>query len=559
MITLRLRVAVAALWIARRRASRHLAPHTRARVPFAPVAGSNAKNMATTIASRAVAATTPRERARARTNPRASSTSRRTRAIADANAEATAEDARELAAWLSYDKGVDASGLVFKEGARGEVEVALRGDVDAGARVLAVPQDCAVTSVDVDAHPIVSGLAKGRPELVGLALWLCAERIKGGASDWAPYVKTLAANPDAPLFWTEAEDFALLKGSPIVNDAVERSRSAREEYAAIVEVIKGDPTAFPAEAYEFFTEERFVDALATVCAKATWLPTASCYALVPLLDVITIAGSPVPGVSPPSAKDGIARCAADYDVDSACVVLSAVVKAPANSRVVQLDPLQRNNGELFLNTGRVDQKHPGDYLYMRTEIQPSDRLFSAKKQVLEGMGFTAENQYFPVYEDRMPTQLYSYLRFARVQDPGEMMAVSFEEDKIVSVMNEYEILQLLMGDCRELMSEYDTNEEDELNLLKLSDTMRVREIEAAKLRMSEKKLIGCTMTAVRKRLAPIRGIPTKQGMEDPNQDLLDIFNAIESIPNKPKEMMEDFKKWARGDYEDIPKGGGGCG
>ena len=48
-------------------------------------------------------------------------------------------------------------------------------------------------------------------------------------------------------------------------------------------------------------------------------------------------------------------------------------------------------------------------------------------------------------------------------------------------------------------------------------------------------------------------------MEDPNQELLDIFNAIESIPNKPKEMMEDFKKWARGDYEDIPKGGGGCG
>ena len=79
------------------------------------MAGSNAKNMATTIASRAVAATTPRARARARTNPRASSTSRRTRAIADANAEATAEDARELAAWLSYDKGVDASGLVFKE------------------------------------------------------------------------------------------------------------------------------------------------------------------------------------------------------------------------------------------------------------------------------------------------------------------------------------------------------------------------------------------------------------------------------------------------------------
>jgi len=138
--------------------------------------------------------------------------------------------------------------------------------------------------------------------------------------------------------------------------------------------------------------------------------------------------------------------------------------------------------------------------------------------------------------------------------------VSFDEDKMVSTMNEYEILQLLMGDCRELMSEYETNEEDEVNLLKTAAQMRVREVEAAKLRMSEKKLIGATMTAVRKRLAPIRGIPTKQGMEDPNQDLLDIFNAIESIPNKPKEMIEDFKKWARGDYEnEIPKGPGGCG
>jgi hypothetical protein len=34
------------------------------------------------------------------------------------------------------------------------------------------------------------------------------------------------------------------------------------------------------------------------------------------------------------------------------------------------------------------------------------------------------------------------------------------------------------------------------------------------------------------RLAPIRGIPTKKGMEDPNQDLLEIFQAVESIPSK---------------------------
>ena len=34
---------------------------------------------------------------------------------------------------------------------------------------------------------------------------------------------------------------------------------------------------------------------------------------------------------------------------------------------------------------------------------------------------------------------------------------------------------------------------------------------AAKLRLSEKRIISGTMDAVRKRLAPIRGIPTKAG------------------------------------------------
>ena len=477
------------------------------------------------------------------------------------------EDARALVAWLSYDRGVDATALKFSDGygdKRGVLGVTLGKDVSADDIVLRVPQSVAVTTVDVGGCPIVSGLAEGRAELIGLALWLCAERIKGDASEWAPYVKTLKANPEAPLFWENEQDFALLKGSPVRQDAEERAKSAVEEFESILAVIKSDPVAYPPEAYEFFTKERFVNALATVCAKATWLPSAACYALVPVLDLIPICGSPVPGVRPPSASDGRVRCGpADYDFDSECVLLRSTSKAAANSTVLQIDPLQRNNGELFLNLGAVDSTHPGDYLYMSTEIISSDRLYTAKKQVLEGMGMSAERQLFPVYEDRLPTQLYSYLRFARVQDPGEMMAVSFEEDKIVSVMNEYEILQLLMGDCRELMSEYDTNEEDELNLLKNVDKkLSYREIETAKLRMSEKKLIGATMTAVRKRLAPIRGIPTKQGLEDPNQDLLDIFSAIESIPNKPKEMFQDFKKWARGDYEDEfnrPKGGGGCG
>jgi len=544
--------------------------HARARAIRRHSTSQRPVTMSSLNARASMRSTSTRMRSRARA--RVEATRATFASPSSANASAT-EDARALVAWASYDRATECAQLKFfdidVEGERGREEggrrrrvgVSVNRDVDAGASVLSVPQRACVTIVDVGGCAIVGALAEGRPELIGLALWLCAERLKGEASDWAPYVKTLEANPEAPLFWERAEDFNLLKGSPVRQDAIDRAKSAVEEYESIAAMIKGDPAAYPPEAYEFFTKERFVDALATVCAKATWLPSATCYALVPVLDLIPICGSPIPGVRAPSASDGRVRCVADYDFESECVVLRTSSKAAANSMVLQIDPLQRNNGELFLNLGAVDSTHPGDYLYMSTQIVASDRLFTAKKQVLEGMGMSAEKQLFPVYEDRLPTQLYSYLRFSRVQDPGELMKVSFQEDKIVSVMNEYEILQILMGDCRELMSEYDTNEEDELNLLKNVDKkLRPREIETAKLRMSEKKLIGATMTAVRKRLAPIRGIPTKQGMEDPNQDLLDIFSAIESIPNKPKEMFQDFKKWARGDYEEEfnrPKGGGG--
>ena len=130
----------------------------------------------TTAATTATGTGTGRTRARTSARGRRSATVR-ARATASASAGVSAEDARELVAWLSYDKKVDTSALTFKEGKNGEARATLAAERGAGERVLAIPQDVTVTSVDVGEHPIVSGMAEGRPELVGLALWLCAERI----------------------------------------------------------------------------------------------------------------------------------------------------------------------------------------------------------------------------------------------------------------------------------------------------------------------------------------------------------------------------------------------
>ena len=504
----------------------------------------------------------------------ASGASRAAVATAPATAGVDKAAARELVAWLTVEKGLPAdaaSQVSFGDGGA----ATLVSDARAGEPLIEIPQNLAVTSVDVADSPIVSGLAAGRGELVGLALWLCHERAKGALSDWAPYIATLpGAGADHPLLWPEAEMNDLLQGSPAREEALSRAASAAEEYASIRASIDADPTNYPADAYAFLTREAFLDALATVLARAVWLNAANCYAMVPLVDLLPIVGAPPPGVSPavaaggPAAgKSGLAASAGvvDYDAATECVAVTSANDAQQTAKVVMVDPLARNSGDLFLATGAVDEDHCGDYLTMTASTVETDRLYSAKKQILEGMGMSADEQAFPVFADRMPLQLLAYMRFSRVQEPSELMTVSFEEDRIVSPMNEYEVLQLLMGDAREMLAEYE-NSSEEYELLQLKEKgLSARQLTAAKLRLGEKRLINATTTAVRRRLAPIRGIPTKQGMEDPNADLLEIFDAIENLPNKPKQMFDNFRKWARGDYEDQIRsgggggGGGGCG
>ena len=45
------------------------------------------------------------------------------------------------------------------------------------------------------------------------------------------------------------------------------------------------------------------------------------------------------------------------------------------------------------------------------------------------------------------------------------------------------------------------------------------------------------MDGLRRKLAPIRGIPVKGGgMQAPNSDIAEIFEIIEDLPNLPKKF-----------------------
>ena len=57
--------------------------------------------------------------------------------------------------------------------------------------LLEIPGDLGVTSVDVEKAPALARLAEGRSELVGLALWLMAERAKVGGQAAGSLVRRL--------------------------------------------------------------------------------------------------------------------------------------------------------------------------------------------------------------------------------------------------------------------------------------------------------------------------------------------------------------------------------
>ena len=65
----------------------------------------------------------------------------------------------------------------------------------------------------------------------------------------------------------------------------------------------------------------------------------------------------------------------------------------------------------------LQDNNSSNFVIFPAKLLPADRYFIMKSQILEEMGFSAM-QDFPVFADRMPNQLFAYLRLSRIQDPA---------------------------------------------------------------------------------------------------------------------------------------------
>ncbi|KXZ52752.1 hypothetical protein GPECTOR_8g143 [Gonium pectorale] len=377
--------------------------------------------------------------------------------------------------------------------------------------IMTIPEKLAVTSVDAENHEVVGPLAAEASELTALTLWLLAERAKGAASQHADLLSTLPEATLSPLLWEENELKELLSGSPALEEAQTRRAALRQQWQLLEPKLQAEAARYPPAV---FGEQAFYRAFSVVVGHAAFLPSANCFALLPLASLMGRTGN----------GNG---CDLDFDAQLNAVVVTAARPYRAGSELLLNDG--RPNGELLLATGSLQDSNMSDCLEWPAALLPADRYYMMKSQILESLGF-APTERFPVYADRMPIQLLAYLRLSRVADPALLAKVSFEKDVELSQM-------------------WVQSYEEDVKIAQ-QPNLTPKERLAVKLRLGEKRIINATMEAVRRRLAPIRGIPTKSGaMADPNSDLKEIFDAIESIPAAPLRLVQGFMSWARGEQD----------
>ncbi|KAK9834919.1 hypothetical protein WJX84_007057 [Apatococcus fuscideae] len=405
-------------------------------------------------------------------------------------------------------------------------------DIPAGKVVLELAAAAGVTSTeDAAKHQEIGSLAEGRDELIGLTLWLLAEQHQAEHSSAAEAVlATLPAHTSSPMLWASGERREMLRGSPALEEAEQLESDVRGEWASISSA--AESASNPLTGYA--NEQKFVEAFSVVLAHAHYLTSAQCFALLPLIPLLQRSTDPDAAVL-------------DYDLDRNVVVVTTQ-RSYRQGEEVRL-AFQGTTAQQLVQLGALEPDPFAGSRELTFSLVKSDRMFQGKVQILADMGMQPEET-FPVYEDRMPAQLLPYLRLSRIQEADDFAKINMKDDRMVSDINEYEILQLLAGEARTLLGRYAGNAEEDLKKLQ-NPRMPEQERLATRLLMAEKKALEGTLATARKRLAPIRGLaPVKGGkLKNVNSDLMDIFDTIESIPNKPGELIGEFMSWARGEKD----------
>lgn len=465
--------------------------------------------LASAAASAAAASSSSRSSGARAATRRASASSRVSRSrrplarravsgAADASATVASQaDFDALWSWLASE-GVDVSNarpapVDLAPGGRGWGLVAAK-DLGGNETVLSVPKSLWMTQETALASP-VGPHCDGQAPWVALALQLLHERSLGEASRWAPYVATLPAALDAPLFWS-AEEIGELAGTQLLANAAGYDAYVRGTWAQLKsDVFDANPDVFPESR---FGESDLVWAFGILRSRA--LPPVDqgdAIALVPGLDLANHSG-----LSSQTWTLNSGGLGSVFGGAGAGPSLLFRTEQGAAGRVAAGDEIFVNYGpakidsQFALDFGFTDAfcARPG-YVLGPVAVPDDDPNRFDKEDVLEVAGLLAAPAFvIRAFEDP-PPELRVFMRLLNLKgEDAFLLEAIFRQEcwglisEPVSETNERDACATMISGCEEALGGYPTRVEDDRAVAEDADAAPRARL-AARVRMGEKQAL----------------------------------------------------------------------
>uniref|UniRef100_A0A671SU22 protein-histidine N-methyltransferase n=1 Tax=Sinocyclocheilus anshuiensis TaxID=1608454 RepID=A0A671SU22_9TELE len=307
---------------------------------------------------------------------------------------------------------------------------------------------------------------------VTLALHLLCERANP-SSPWLPYIKTLPADYDTPLYFEEYEVRHLL-ATQAIQDVLSQYKNTARQYAYFYKVIHTHPNASKLPLKDAFTFDDYRWAVSSVMTRQNQIPTTDgsrvTLALIPLWDMC-------------NHTNGLSMSVFRFLSPQIYIFYGT-----------------RSNAEFVIHNGFFFEDNAHDRVKIKLGVSKSERLYAMKAEVLARAGIPASS-IFALYcsEPPISAQLLAFLRvFCMTEEElRDYLVGDHAINKIftlgntefpVSWENEIKLWTFLETRAALLLKTYKTSSEEDRSMLEKPDLSLHSRI-AIKLRLAEKEIL----------------------------------------------------------------------
>uniref|UniRef100_A0A673N247 protein-histidine N-methyltransferase n=1 Tax=Sinocyclocheilus rhinocerous TaxID=307959 RepID=A0A673N247_9TELE len=323
---------------------------------------------------------------------------------------------------------------------------------------------------------------------VTLALHLLCERANP-SSPWLPYIKTLPADYDTPLYFEEEEVRHLL-ATQAIQDVLSQYKNTARQYAYFYKVIHVSHTD------SLLIVGVYVWAVSSVMTRQNQIPTADgsrvTLALIPLWDMS-------------NHTNGLITTGYNLEDDRCeCVAL----KDYKEGEQIYIFYGTRSNAEFVIHNGFFFEDNAHDRVKIKLGVSKSERLYAMKAEVLARAGIPASSIFaLHCSEPPISAQLLAFLRvFCMTEEElRDYLVGDHAINKIftlgnteipVSWENEIKLWTFLETRAALLLKTYKTSSEEDRSMLEKPDLSLHSRI-AIKLRLAEKEILERAVSCCR--------------------------------------------------------------